>query len=108
MENDIPILDPLAGSARFRSVDNTSGFVANQTTIDKTGPAGLSSFPNAPSSRSNSTNVYPYGNVPLAFLQQQIPADIKIAGSRKPSFYQWPFVGASQAANFLFGKIELN
>ena len=46
-------------------------------------------------------NIYPYGNVPLSLLQQQIPADIKVGGgngnnpanSKRPSFYQWPLVG---------------
>ncbi len=58
-------------------------------------------------SRPNVTNnIYPYGNVPLSLLQQQIPADIKVGGgggnsgnnaipasSKRPSFYQWPLVG---------------
>lgn len=58
--------------------------------------------------RSNATsNIHPYGNVPLSVLQQ-IPADIKVGGgngnNKRPSFYQWPLVGASQAANFFFGN----
>ena len=85
---------------RLRSLEN-NGTVA--------GPNQLDGLVESRSARSNNTvnNIYPYGNVPLSMLQQ-IPADIKVGSgnnnnNKRPSFYQWPLVGASQAANFLFG-----
>ena len=116
MDNEIPVLE-LHRTASFRSLDNATGnpiFSNSSATNDKVSPAsaspansGANSGPAAPTlpvaSRSNVTNIFPYGNVPLSLLQQQIPADIKVA-NRRPSFYQWPFVGASHAANFLFGN----
>ena len=114
MDNEIPVLE-LHRTASFRSLDNTTMsaiFSNSSTTTDKVSAAspansGPNSGPAAPAlsvaSRSNVTNIFPYGNVPLSLLQQQIPADIKVA-NRRPSFYQWPFVGASHAANFLFGN----
>lgn len=89
MDNEIAILDPLDGPL-FRSLEhNTTG---SNNTIDKASDSVELTF--AADARHNSTNVYPYGNVPLTFLQQKLPADIKIGGnsgnSRKPerSFYQ--------------------
>ena len=88
MDNEIAILDPLDGPL-FRSLEhNTTGF---NNTIDKT--SELVELNLQTDVRNNSTNVYPYGNVPLTFLQQKLPADIKVGGSsnsRKPerSFYQ--------------------
>lgn len=93
IDNEIPVLNEI----RFRSlVDNDpTGGSFNQT-----------AEPKSMSSRSNLTNnIYPYGNVPLSLLRQQIPADIKVGGgnnngnngspstSKRPSFYQWPLVG---------------
>lgn len=95
------MLDPHSGGVRFRSLIDSS----NAT-------AGLFEGTESRSARSNisasSSNIFPYGNVPLSVLQQQIPADIKVGSNngtpgKRPSFYQWPLVGASQAANFFFG-----
>ena len=90
-----------ANSLRFRSMaDGSNGTV----------PGLFDAIEGRSAPRSNgSSNIYPYGNVPLSVLQQ-IPADIKVGGggaagaSKRPSFYQWPLVGASQAANFFFGN----
>ena len=95
MDNEIPVLNEI----RFRSLDGDTvgGSLLNQTAESKSMSSSLV--------RSNATNnIYPYGNVPLALLQQQIPADIKVGGgggsgnsgpssSKRPSFYQWPLVG---------------
>lgn len=85
--------------ARFRSMlDSSNGTAGLFDGTESRSMGGL---------RSNaSSNIYPYGNVPLSVLQQQLPADIKVGNngsSKRPSFYQWPLVGASQAANFFFG-----
>ena len=85
---------------RFRSLDGDTvgGPLLNQTAESKSASSSL-----VRSNANNITNnIYPYGNVPLALLQQQIPADIKVGGgggnsgpstSKRPSFYQWPLVG---------------
>lgn len=98
LDNEIPVLNEI----RFRSLDGDTvsigGLLPNQTAEPKSTISSIT--------RSNATNnIYPYGNVPLALLQQQIPADIKVGGgggnsasngptsSKRPSFYQWPLVG---------------
>lgn len=85
---------------RFRSMDSEP---INQTTTE--------SKSTTPLTRTNNVtnNIYPYGNVPLSLLQQQIPADIKVGGgaanngnpstSKRPSFYQWPLVGNFFSSN---------
>ena len=102
MDNDIAILDPLSDAQspflRFRSLDNitnsNSGLNTSLTKIDKT--SDVPDFTPTLININSSTNIQPYGSVPLTFLQQKLPADIKIAGSsssssssssRKTSFY---------------------
>lgn len=94
MDNEIPVLNEI----RFRSLDGDTVGGSNQTAESKSTSSSL-----VRSNANNITNnIYPYGNVPLALLQQQIPADIKVGGgggnsgpssSKRPSFYQWPLVG---------------
>lgn len=88
MDNEIAILDPLDGPL-FRSLEHNA--TGSNNTIDKTSDSVELVL--TADVRNHSANVYPYGNVPLTFLQQKLPADIKIGGSinnRKPerSFYQ--------------------